>query len=258
MTLPVFIPRPLVIAALHLPPHGRGQSMAWLEDYVATNASVFARAGVPYVKLQDQTREIGPARPEVLATTAALARFLRREVPGIGLGVIVEAHDPKAALAIALAAGADFVRLKVFVGAMMTAQGPRHGLGAEALAYRETIGAGSVALLADVHDRTAVPLAGESPEMAAEWARKTGADGLIVTGSSFEDTLARVARARAAGIDRPILIGGGVTETNVRTALAAARGVIVSTSLMLKGAGANDVTRWDEDLTRRFMDAARG
>jgi uncharacterized protein len=258
MTPRVFSRKPLVIAALHLPAFSRDTGMAWLEDYVAANARVFAKAGVPYVKLQDQTREAGPMRPETLAVTAALARFLRREVPDIGLGIIVEAHDAKAALAVAHAAGADFVRLKVFVGGMMTAQGPRHGLGAEAAAYRDAIGAGDVALLADVHDRTAVPIAGETQEFAAEWAQKTGADGLIITGASFADTLARIGRARAAGVKRPVLIGGGVTEANVGEALAACDGVIVSTALMLNGAGPADVLRWDIDLTRRFMDAARG
>jgi uncharacterized protein len=256
-TRAVFATHPLVIAALHLPPFGSRHGMAWLEDYVATNARVFAEAGVPYVKLQDQTRESGPMRPGPLAATAALARFLRRETPGIGLGLIVEAHDAQAGLAIAHAAGADFVRIKVFVGGMMTAQGLRQGIGAEALAFRHALGRDDIAILADVHDRTAVPLAGETPEMAAEWAQKTGADGLIVTGASFDDTLTRIARARASGVRRPILIGGSVTEGNVGAALAAAEGVIVSSSLMRKEAADTDVLRWDRDLTRRFMDAAR-
>ncbi len=255
--LRVFAPKPLVIAALHLPPFGRDRSMAWLEDYVGANARVFAEAGVPYVKLQDQTREAGSMRPEALAAMAALGRLLRSAAPGIGLGIIVEAHDPFAALAIAHAAGADFVRLKVFVGGMMTAQGPRHGLGAEAIAYRHAIGRDDIAILADVHDRTAVPLAGETPEFAAEWAQKSGADGLIITGASFDDTLARIARARASGIKRPVIIGGSVTEGNVGAALGSAQGVIVSTSLMRKDAADGDLLRWDRDLTRRFMDAAR-
>jgi predicted TIM-barrel enzyme len=255
--LRVFDPKPLVIAALHLPPLGRKHSVAWLEDYVATNARVFAEAGVPYVKLQDQTREVGPMRPEALAVTAALGRVLRCAAPDIGLGIIVEAHDPAAALAIAHAAGADFVRLKVFVGGMMTAQGPRQGIGAQAMAFRTAIDRNDIAILADVQDRTAVPLAGETPELAADWAQKTGADGLIVTGSSFADTLSRIASARASGIRPPILIGGGVTDGNVRAALAAAQGVIVSTSLMRKDAEPSDVLRWDRDLALRLMDAAR-
>jgi len=93
--------------------------------------------------------------------------------------------------------------------------------------------------------------------LAAEWAQKTGADGLIITGSSFDDTLARIGRLRAAAIKRPILIGGGVNEENVAAALRASQGIVVSTSLMRKDAGPSDVLRWDIDLTRRLMDAAR-
>jgi predicted TIM-barrel enzyme len=256
--LRVFAARPLIVAALHLPPFRPGQSMAWLEDYIATNGRVFAEAGVPYVKVQDQTREAGPMAPCSLAVTAALARFLRAEVLGLRIGIIAEAHDPLAALSIAHACGADFVRIKVFVGGMMTAQGPRHGIGAQALAYRASIGREDIAILADVHDRTGVSLSSETPELAAEWAQKSGADGLILTGASFPDSLSRIERARRAGIKRPILIGGGVTDENVADALAAADGAIVSTSLMRRGAPADDVLRWDRDLTRRFMDAARG
>jgi predicted TIM-barrel enzyme len=249
----------LVIAALHLPDYAlsRRHSMAWLEDYVVTNARVFAEAGIPWVKLQDTTRTDGPAAPDTLAMTAALGRLLRAEVPAIGLGIIVEAHDPTAALSVAHAAGANFVRLKVFVGGAMTAQGPRHGLGARAVAHRAALGRPDIAILADVHDRTAVPLSTETQPFAAEWAVKSGADGLIVTGSSFSDTLQRIDAVRAAGVKRPILIGGSVTESNVGAALGAANGVIVSTALMRRGAGEDDVLCWDADLCRRFMDAAR-
>lgn len=260
MTSPFFDTRPLVIAALHLPDFAlsRSRSMAWLEDYVVTNARVFAEAGIPWVKLQDTTRTDGPSAPDTLAMTAALGRLLRAEVPGMGLGIIIEAHDPTAALSVAHAAGADFVRLKVFVGGAMTAQGPRYGLGARAVAHRAALDRSDIAILADVHDRTTVPLSTESQPFAAEWAVKTGADGLIVTGSSFPDTLERIAAVRAAGVKRPILIGGGVTESNVDAALGAADGLIVSTALMRRDTGEDDVRCWDADLCRRFMDSARG
>lgn len=260
MPLTLFSAAPLVIAALHLPDFAlsRHRSMAWLEDYAVANARVFAEAGIHWLKLQDQTRTDGPATPDTLTMTAAIARLIRAEVPGIGLGIIVEAHDPTAALAVAHAAGADFVRLKVFVGGAMTAQGPRYGLGAAAVAWRAALGREDIAILADVHDRTAVPLSGESQPFAAGWAAKTGADGLIITGSSFTDTLERIAAVRAARLDRPLLIGGGVTDGNVAEALGAADGVIVSTALMRRDGGEDDVVRWDADLCRRFMDAARG
>lgn len=259
MPLKVFSGGPLVIAALHLPDFAlsRHRSMAFLEDYAVANARIFADAGVPWLKLQDQTRTDGPATADTLAMTAAIARLLRVEVPSLGLGIIIEAHDPVAAISVAHAAGADFVRLKVFVGGAMTAQGPRHGLGAKAVAHRAALGRADIAILADVHDRTAVPLSGETQTFAAEWAAKTGADGLIITGSSFPDTLNRIAAVRAAKLGRPLLIGGGVTAANVGEALRASDGVVVSTALMKKDAGEDDIVRWDEGLCRRFMDAAR-
>lgn len=259
MSLKLFDNPPAIIAALHLPDLAlnRHLSVSWLEDYTLANARVFAAAGIPWVKLQDQTKTDGAASYDSVAMIASLARLIRSECPTLGLGIIIEAHDPKAALAAAHAAGADFVRLKVFVGGAMTAQGPRTGLGAQAMAYRATLARPDIAILADVHDRTAAPMSGETQPFAAEWAVKTGADGLVITGSSFDDTLDRIAKLRAARIKRPILIGGGVTEDNVGRALDAADGVVVSSALMKRDSSAPDLTRWDADLCARFMNAAR-
>jgi uncharacterized protein len=258
MSLRLFASRPPVIAALHLPDFAlsRHRSPAWYEDYAVSNARVFAEAGIPWIKLQDQTRTAGPAAPDTLAMMASLGRLIRAEVPDLGLGIIIEAHDPVAALSVAHGAGADFVRLKIFVGGAMTAEGPRHALGAAAIAYRAALGRPDIAILADIHDRTARPLSDESQPFAANWAAKVGADGLIVTGSSFPDTLDRIAAVRKAVPKQPILIGGGVTEDNVVAALAASDGVIVSSALMRASAGEDDILRWDADLCRRFMDAA--
>ncbi|MEO1103869.1 MAG: BtpA/SgcQ family protein [Pseudomonadota bacterium] len=259
MPLKVFDGGPLIIAALHLPDFAlsRHRAVTYFEDYAIANAAVFAQAGIPWLKLQDQTRTSAGAAPDTLARMGALARLIRAEVPGIGLGIIIEAHDPAAALAVANASGADFVRLKVFVGGAMTANGPRHALGAEAVAYRAVLGRQDIAILADVHDRTAIALSGETQPFAAGWAAKVGADGLIITGSSFADTLTRIEAVRAAGIKRPILIGGGVTADNVGEALRAAEGVVVSSALMRRTASEDDLLRWDADACRRFMDAAR-
>ena len=80
---------------------------------------------------------------------------------------------------------------------------------------------------------------------------------MILTGADWADSLSRICRARETGIKRPILLGGSVTTGNVGEALRAVDGVIVSTALMRKDTGRSDVLRWDIDLCRRFMDAAR-
>lgn len=252
-------PGPLVIAALHLPDPVAGpkRSPAWLEDYVLANARIFAEAGVPAIKLQDQTREPDRASVETVALMASLGRLLRREFPSIKLGIILQAHDAAAPIAIAHATGACFVRLKVFVAAVVGAEGTKQALAIPARTCRAALPAPGVAILADVFDRTTVPLAEIPPERAALWAEGLGADGLVLTGADFPDSLARIRAARAAGVRVPILLGGGVTEGNVAEALSVARGVVVSSSLMRKGVGPEELLRWDADATRRLMDRAR-
>lgn len=248
--------RPLVVAALHLPDLTlTPRSRAWIEDYVLTNARVFAAAGVPAIKLQDQNREPGRASIATVARMAALGRLLRQEIPDVALGIILQAHDAEAPLAVAAAAGAAFVRLKVYVAGVIGAEGPKHALGVAARNFRAAQAPG-VAILADVFDRTSVPLVEIPPERAALWAEGLGADGLVITGADFADSLARVGAARAAGVTAPILLGGGVTEDNVVAALRTAEGVIVSSSLMRRS-GPTDVLRWDTDRVHRLMDRAR-
>jgi predicted TIM-barrel enzyme len=257
MPMSLFENGPPVIGALHLPDFAmsRHRPMGWFEEYALANARVFAEAGVPWIKLQDQTRTSGPAAPETLAMMAALGRLIRAEFQQLGLGIIVDAHDPTAALSIAHASGAGFVRLKVFVGGAMTAEGPRYGLNAAAVAYRAALGRPDIAILADVHDRTARPLSDETQSFAAKWAVEAGADGLIVTGSHFSDTLSRIATVREALPSQPILIGGGVSEENVAAALAASDGVIVSSALMRRDIADDDLVKWDTERCLRFMDA---
>jgi len=245
--------RPLVIGALHLPDfRTETREMARLEDHLLGNLRAFAEGGMPAVMIQDQTREPGAAGIETVAMMAALVRLARREFPQIALGVIVQAHDADAPLAIAHASGASFVRLKVFVGSAMTAEGPRDALGPRARNVRAGLARPDIAILADVHDRTAVPLGDVDLAQACRWSQGLGADALILTGADFAESCARIETARKAGIARPLLIGGGVDAGNVKNALAVADGVIVSRSLMRAGSGSPS---WDRDRIRSFMAA---
>lgn len=251
---------PFIVAALHLPDLSvrRDTSMAFLEDYVLANTEVFLKAGIRRIMLQDQTRQKGPATAETIAVTAALGRVMKRENPAISLGIIVQAHDAIAPLAIAHASGADFVRLKIFVGAAMTLEGTREPLAVEARTYRHQMRRDDIVILADVFDRTCVPLIGVSPEEAAKGAVKFGADGLVITGATFSESLSRIRAAKAAGVTRPILLGGSVTSENIAETLAVADGAIVSTDLMRQGAAPTDLLHWDHEKARRLVDAAHG
>lgn len=258
-TASLFDLRPLVIAALHLPDLAvaRGRPMQGLRDHVLRNAEVFADAGIPAIMLQDETRAGGAASAEAVAVTAVLGRDLKAAFPQLALGIIVQAHDAAAPFAIAHATGADFVRLKIFVGGAMTAEGQREGLGVAALAARHALRREDIAILADVHDRTCVPAAGVGHEQAALWAQQLGADAAVLTGSSAMDTQQRIRAARAAGLRIPILVGGGVDRENIVPFLSLANGVIVSRALMRTDAAPDDVVRWDPARCAALMAVAR-
>ncbi len=252
--------KPLVVAALHLPELGPGHkplSMSWLEDYVLRNLEVFVRGGIPAVMLQEETLNPGPARPENIAILTALTRVARHEFSDLQLGIIVQAHDPLAPLAIAHAGGASFVRIKVFVGAMLKAEGIQQGCAIAARDYRATLGREDIQILADVHDRMGYPLGNEPIEVAADWAARSGADGLILTGFNHEESLQYLKCVREAGIQKPLLLGGGADEDNIAEVMDCADGVIVSSALKLKDSSPDDMVLWDLEAIKRFMEGAR-
>lgn len=254
---PAYIPA--VIAALQFPPF-RGHDvmpMSWYEDYMLANAEAFVEGGITAIKIQDETNQPGPASARTIARMSALGRILRQAHPDLSLGIIVQAHDAIAPLSIADACGADFVRLKVFVGTSVNAEGTRNALSVEAAAYREELGRRDIAIMADVHDRTSVPLSRVDDATACGWAEKMGADALVLTGLSFDDSCSKIDTVRKAGIKRPLFIGGGINTSNAQTALQQADGVVVSTSLMREGISDNDILRWDVVAVRELMDALK-
>ena len=248
--------KPLVISALHLPSLYRGHSysMPWLKDYVLSNVKVFVDGGIPAVMLQDEAMNETDAKPETIAVMAALGSAIRHEFPELKLGIIIESHDGIAPLAVAYACGASFVRIKVFVGAMLKSSGIQNGCGISAVNYRHQLKREEIEIFADVHDRTGIPMQDVSIEKVSRWAIHTGADGLILTGFSFDQSLEYLNRVRQSCIPKPLFMGGSVTIENVREVLNYADGVIVSSSLMKDNPDPDDLVKWDIEKVSRFMD----
>jgi membrane complex biogenesis BtpA family protein len=166
-----------------------------------------------------------------LAWMARIAAEIRSHFSRpVGLNLLE--NDAEAMLAVASAARADFVRIKVYVGAMMTPFGMQSGQAFAAIRARNACDAGEVAIFADVHDRTGAPIAsGGFAEDVEHAIRLGGADGLVLTGKSHEETLALINVARKGAGAAPILVGGGVNATNFAEVARVADGVIVSSSL---------------------------
>jgi membrane complex biogenesis BtpA family protein len=192
------------------------------------------------------------------ATVAALTRAVAevRRVVAVPVGVNVLRNDAPAALAVAAATGAAFIRVNVLSGTMNTDQGVITGRAAEVARLRASLGI-PVVVLADVFVKHAIPPAGLTLEQAAAdaWER-AGADGLIVTGSGTGKpaSLDDVARVKAAAPGAPVFVGSGVAAATVAEVLRRADGAIVGTSLKHEGRIDAPV---DPERARALVAAAR-
>jgi len=237
---------------LHLPAlpgsPGSRDSLGHIETRVVSEARLLRDVGfstailenfgdVPFFK-----DRVGPS---TIASMTRLACAVRASVPDLPLGINVLRNDARAALAVAVAAEAAFIRVNVHVGATATDQGIIEGRAAETLRARAALGA-SVAIWADVHVKHGQSLAHDTIADEAEDAVRRGlADAVIVSGqgtgeaTSLDDL--RAVAALELGV--PVYVGSGVTAGTVESLLDVADGVIVGTAIKVDGKTTNPIDR---------------
>jgi uncharacterized protein len=258
--------QPSVIAALHLPPsaasqHPASQSMDKILTIALKNAEKAVKAGMPALYVQDLGDfPISPVpQPHTVAMLSVVGAAIRREFPYLVLGVCMMSHAAREPLAIAQAIGAQFVRIKVYVGTMVKAEGLLEGCAYEAIQYRSQIKAEDIQILADVYDRTGQPLGRLPLVEESRWAAVFGrADGLILTGLSFDESLDMLRTVKKANLGVPLLLGGGATAENIGEVLKVADGVIVSSAFKSVSGWTKEalLDEWSYDRIVAFMRAA--
>lgn len=220
-----------------------------LRSFVRRDAAVLAEAGVHGVMLEnfgDTPFFKGRAPAEVVACLTRLAVEVKSEIGSIPLGINVLRNDGESALAVAVASGAQMVRVNVLSGAVVTDQGIIEGDAARLLRRRREMGAEGVSVWADARVKHAAPFgAGWRPlsEEIEELIQRGGAGGVIVSGSGTgkPTDLDDLAQARAAidglGASDPagLWVGSGATAASVASLLQWADGVIVGTGLKCDG-----------------------
>lgn len=153
------------------------------------------------------------AEPFTVAAMTRVAIAIQAAAPALPLGINVLRNDARAALAIAAAIGATFIRVNVHVGTMVTDQGLLTGRARDTLLDRRRLDA-PVAIAADVLVKHAVPLGAQTIEQAASdtW-RRGRANALIVTGRETGAPLDPhdLARVRASVPEATLWAGSGVT-----------------------------------------------
>jgi membrane complex biogenesis BtpA family protein len=189
-------------------------------------------------------------------TAQAVAAYEVASMSDVPVGVNVIHNGWQAELAIAVAAGLDFVRVCILTGARLWDTGDLdRGCAADLLRKRKELGAEHIKLFADVDKKHSVPFPGVDLETHIEWTEFYRADALIVSGRMTGDapTVDKVRRAKECAT-RPILMGGGTTVGNIAAFLEVADGAIVGSSLKVDGIAENPV---DLERVRRYVAAVK-
>jgi len=174
------------------------------------------------------------------------------------LGVNILRNDAEAALSVAAAVEADYIRVNVHTGLKATDQGLIEGQAHETLRLREQLGV-DVKILADLAVKHATQI-GNKQSIATEFGDcvdRGHADAVIVSGSSTgqrvdAEALDEALAARTAGgYSTPVFVGSGLTVESVDELLATADGTIVGTTLKEDGQTTNPVSK---ARVERFME----
>ncbi|WP_418286607.1 BtpA/SgcQ family protein [Halorubrum sp. DTA46] len=237
-----------VIGMVHLPPLPGApkapadgeRAMEAAVDRAASDARALDRGGVDGIVIENFGD--APFYPDdvpksVVAgvTRAATAVAAETDLP---IGINVLRNDAEAALSVAAAVGADYVRVNVYTGARVTDQGIVEGAAHETLRLRKRLGV-DAGVFADTDVKHSAPLtaAGYTAESFADTAERGLADAVIASGRGTGEAMdnealeAVVAERETHGLDTPVLVGSGVRADTVADVLTTADGVIVGTAL---------------------------
>lgn len=258
-----FSDRKPLVGVIHLPalPGAplHSETMPGLVDAAERDATHLAEAGFDAVLIENFGdvpfyRDAVP--PETIAAMAVIGDAVRR-ASGLILGVNVLRNDAVAALGIAVATQARFVRVNVIVGARVTDQGIVQSDAARVARVRVALGAKDVALLADVDVKHSVAIAPiRVDDEAIEAQERSLADVIVVTGPrtgtpAERDSLLAV----KASVGVPVWLGSGVTAQTLARWLEVADGVIVGSALRANGRAGGPI---DLDRAKTFVKARSG
>jgi len=240
-------PKPL-IAMIHTGPSPGVPGFLCMESAVeraAAEAEVYVRAGVDGILIENMhdfpcvhERQMGPEVAAYMTRVAYAVKRRSRYTP-VGLHVLFQAN--KTALAVAQAAGCDFIRVEGWTHAHIADKGLAKASAGEVIRYRNQIGANGIPIFADVKKKHASHALTDDLTVAeiAEGLALHQADAVIVSGRHTGHVPA-VADLTAVSdaTDLPLLVGSGTTPDNIRTLFEHVDGFIVGSALKEGG-------KWD-------------
>jgi len=239
-----------VVHLLPLPGSPEHTDLSAVIDKAVKDARAIEEGGADALILENYgdkpfLKEVGK---ETVAAMTVIACEVKRDV-SIGLGIKVLRNDAVAALAIAKAVNADFVRVNQLFFTSVSPEGILEGKAGEVMRYKKLVDCRAM-IFADIAVKHAVHFA--SLEDYCLNAERSLADAVILTGKTTggEVSLEELKYAKKT-LKMPVLAGSGVNAENAARILKWCDGVIVGT--YIKRGGLVDAER-----VRRIVRAAKG
>ena len=231
------------------------QTVAELVASAREEAKIYRECGVDALiieNMHDVPYLRGEVGPEIVAAMTAIATEVKNECR-LPVGVQLLAGANIEAMAVAHAAGLDFIRAEGYAYAHVADEGLIEASAAKLLRYRRMIGAERVQVWTDVkkkhsaHAITADVSLGET----AETVEFMGADCVIVTGSATGQApkIADVREAKSH-CHLPVFLGSGISESNIGEFYDESDGFIIGSSFKVNGLWSNTI---DPNCVKQFI-----
>lgn len=261
-----------VIGMLHVAPSPGVPGFPGIQaavEKMRLDLQAYLRAGVDALLLENMhdfpcvaEREMGPEIAAYLTRLAMEARRLCDEALGgaarpLPLGVQVLFAASRTAVAVAQAAGLQFVRAEAWTHAHISDKGIVEAQGGKVKRYQHHIGADGILVLTDIKKKHASHAWTADLGLAdvAELLEMHRSDGAIVTGTvTGRPPRAEDLTAVRAATRLPVIVGSGVTEENLAEHFPLADAFIVGSHFKREG---HWEARVEPERVRAFMDAAR-
>jgi hypothetical protein len=251
-------PKPIIgvihVGALPGTPNNT-QTVSELVTTARREAKLYLDSGIDGIAIEnmhDVPYMRGEVGPEIVAAMTAIGWEVKGDT-NLPVGIQILAGANIEAMAVAHAAGLDFIRAEGYAYAHVADEGLIQASAAQLLRYRRMIGAERVQVWADVkkkHSAHAIT-ADVSLGATAHTVEFMGADCVIVTGSVTGEapTTADVKEAKS-NCTLPVILGSGISADNITEFYSEADGFIIGTAFKVDGLWSNTV---DQSRVVRFM-----
>lgn len=191
--------------------------------------------------------------PETISIQSVATRKVIEKVD-VPVGANVIHNSGRGDLAVALASGAEFMRICLLTGAQVWDTGEfDKGVAAQLTRLRKYFDAENIRIFADIDKKHSQMFPGIDIQTHAIWSDYYLADALIITGKmTGKPAMIEDVKAVKEVTKRPIIMGSGMDKENISEFLEYADGAIVGTSLKENGITENPV---DPKRVSEFMDA---